>query len=342
MGAFDEADYPMTDRQSLISTFLTDTPWHNWTRAPLAGDASNRRYERLCDADGATVVLMDAPPDQGEDVAPFVAIANYLRDQGLSAPQILAEDHDNGFLVIEDLGDALFARVMRDDPAQERPLYEAATDVLVALHEAPMPELEPLGPRLMAELSSLAFAKYRDVIREDPSPEHVARFTDQFEDILRRTIKGDVVLVQRDYHAENLIWLPERSGVARVGLLDFQAARAGHRAYDLVSLLQDARRDVPAVIEMQMMERYIAATGVDEGSFRAAYTVLGVQRNMRILGVFARLGRDYGKPHYVDLIPRVWDHFHRGLDHPAMAPLAEFLHQEMPAPTPEVLNRLRG
>ncbi|MFV1462481.1 MULTISPECIES: aminoglycoside phosphotransferase family protein [unclassified Phaeobacter] len=332
----------MTDRNHLISTFLSDTPWQDWTREPLAGDASNRRYERLRHHDGTSVVLMDAPPDQGEDVAPFVEIATYLRDQGLSAPEILAEDRTNGFLIIEDLGDALFARVMRDDPAQERALYEAATDVLIALHDAPMPELEPLGPRLMAELSVLAFEKYRDVIREETSAEHLARFTDQFEDILRRTIKGDVVLVQRDYHAENLIWLPERTGVAKVGLLDFQAARAGHRAYDLVSLLQDARRDVPAAIEMQMMDRYVTATGVDEGSFRAAYTVLGVQRNMRILGIFARLGRDYGKPQYVDLIPRVWDHFHRGLDHPAMAPLAEFLHREMPVPTPEVLDRLRG
>ncbi|MFS4581657.1 aminoglycoside phosphotransferase family protein [Phaeobacter sp. C3_T13_0] len=332
----------MTDRQLLISAFLSDTPWHSWTREPLAGDASNRRYERLRDQNGASVVLMDAPPDQGEDVAPFVEIANYLRDQGLSAPEILAEERTNGFLVIEDLGDALFARIMRDDPKQERPLYQAATDLLVALHDAPMPELEPLGPRLMAELSGLAFVKYRDVIRNEASHEQLAHFTDQFEDILQRTITGDSVLVQRDYHAENLIWLPERSGVAQVGLLDFQAARAGHRAYDLVSMLQDARRDVTAAIEMQMMDRYIAATGVDEVNFRAAYTVLGVQRNLRILGVFARLGRDYGKPQYVDLIPRVWDHFYRGLDNSAMAPLAEFLRQEMPTPTPDVLNRLRG
>ncbi|APG48765.1 aminoglycoside phosphotransferase family protein [Phaeobacter porticola] len=332
----------MTDREQLITSFLTNTPWRDWSRTPLAGDASNRRYERLHSDDGRAVVLMDAPPDQGEDVAPFVQIAAYLRKQGLSAPEVLAEDHDHGFLMIEDLGDALFTRVMAKNPKQEQSLYEAATDVLITLHNAPMPELEPLGPRLMAELSGLVFEKYRDVIQNDQSPDHLARFTDQFEDILRGTTKGDVVLVQRDYHAENLIWLPEREGIARVGLLDFQAARAGHRAYDLVSMLQDARRDVPAAIEMQMIDRYIAATGVNDSSFRAAYAVLGVQRNLRILGVFARLSCDYGKPQYVDLIPRVWDHFRRGLDHPAMAPLAEFLHQEIQAPTPDVLDRLRG
>lgn len=332
----------MTDRATLITNFLSASPWQDWHRAPLAGDASNRRYERLRNDQGNSVVLMDAPPDKGEDVIPFIQIATYLRAQGLSAPDILAEDRENGFLMIEDLGDDLFARVMEREPEKERPLYEAATDVLVTLHNAPLPELEPLGARLMAELSSLAFAKYRDVILEEPAPELLTRFTDQFEDILRSTVKGDTVLVQRDYHAENLLWLPEREGVARVGLLDFQAARAGHRAYDLVSMLQDARRDVPAVVEMQMIDRYIAATGVDDSSFRAAYTVLGVQRNLRILGVFARLGSDYGKPQYVDLIPRVWDHFRRGLDHPAMAPLADFLLREMPTPTPDVLSRLRG
>ena len=148
-----------------------------------------------------------------------------------------------------------------------------------------------------------------------------------------------MVLVQRDYHAENLLWLPDRQGVARVGLLDFQAARAGHRAYDLVSLLQDARRDVPAGVEMRMLDRYIAKTGVDELGFRTAYTVLGVQRNLRILGVFARLSLDYGKPQYVNLIPRVWDHMNRGLEHPALAPVADIIRGAMPAPTPKFLKR---
>jgi aminoglycoside/choline kinase family phosphotransferase len=330
----------MTDRTDLANSFLAATPWADARRAPLAGDASNRRYERLTHQ-GATAVLMDAPPEKGEDVRPFVRIARHLRDQGLSAPEILAEDSEHGFLLLEDLGDDLFARVIPRQPDLERPLYECATDLLVALHDAPLPELDRYGPRLMAEMAGLALSKYRSGILGDHDPDLQKRFENQFEDILRLTVRGDAVLVQRDYHAENLLWLPEREGVARVGLLDFQDARAGHPAYDLVSLLQDARRDVPAGIEMQMIDRYIAATGADDHGFRTAYTVLGVQRNLRILGVFARLSLEYGKPHYVDLIPRVWAHMIRGLEHPALAPVADMIRAALPAPSAENLDRLR-
>jgi len=331
----------MTDRNTLCESFLSATPYAAWQRGLLAGDASNRRYERLAGADGKSVVLMDAPPEKGEDVRPFIRIAEYLRAQGLSAPEILARDVEHGFLLLEDLGDDLYARVILREPVLEKELYEAATDALVALHQAPIPDLEPYGPRMMAEMAGLALSKYRDGILGGQDPKLQSRFEDQFEDILRETVKGDPVLVQRDYHAENLLWLPAREGVARVGLLDFQDARSGHRVYDLVSLLQDARRDVPAGIEMQMISRYITAAGTDESGFRTAYTVLGVQRNLRILGVFARLSQEYGKPHYVDLIPRVWDHFIRGLEHPALAPVADLLRESLPAPTPENLDKLR-
>ncbi len=341
MAASHGAHLRMIDRKTLCEKFLSQTPYVDWQRGLLAGDASNRRYERLTGPDGRTVVLMDAPPEKGEDVRPFVRIADYLRTQGLSAPEILAQDAVHGFLLLEDLGDDLFSRVIQREPALEKELYEAATDVLVALHQAPMPKLEPYGPRLMAEMSGLALSKYRTGILGHCDPGLQSRFEDHFEDILRDTVKGDPVLVQRDYHAENLLWLPDRTGVARVGLLDFQDARAGHPAFDLMSLLQDARRDVPAGIEMQMISRYIAAANMDESGFRTAYSVLSVQRNMRILGVFARLSIDYGKPHYVTLIPRVWDHFIRGLDHPALAPVADLLRDSLPAPSPENLDKLR-
>lgn len=341
MAASDGAHQHMTNRNFLCDNFLAGTPYANWQRGPLAGDASNRRYERLTNTDGQSVVLMDAPPEKGEDVRPFVRIAEYLRAQGLSAPEVLAQDCEHGFLLLEDLGDDLFARVVNREPALEWELYEAATDALAALHRAPMPELEPYGPRLMAEMAGLALSKYRAGILGGSDPDLLARFENLFEDILRETVKGDTVLVQRDYHAENLLWLPQREGVARVGLLDFQDARSGHPSYDLVSLLQDARRDVPAGIEMQMINRYIEASGVEESGFRSAYTVLGVQRNLRILGVFARLSLEYGKPHYVDLIPRVWDHFIRGLEHPALAPVTNLLRESLPAPAPGNLDKLR-
>ncbi|TDK44462.1 aminoglycoside phosphotransferase family protein [Antarcticimicrobium luteum] len=333
----------MTDRATLAESFLATTDWSRAPRAPLAGDASNRRYERLSDpATGRTAVLMDAPPEKGEDVRPFTAIARFLRDQGLSAPEIYAEDAETGFLLLEDLGDALFARVLAADPKPERQLYEAATHVLIALHEATPPALAAYDPPLMAGLAGLAFTKYRAGILGDDGGEAHQRFLLRFEDILRATTSGKQVVILRDYHAENLIWLPDRNGPARVGLLDFQDAMLGHPAYDLVSLLQDIRRDVPAGIEIAMTDLYISAAGVDDHIFRTAYAVLGAQRNLRILGVFARLATDYGKPQYVDLIPAVWAHLTRDLDHPALAPVADLLLGALPAPTPEALARLRS
>ncbi|WP_425084045.1 aminoglycoside phosphotransferase family protein [Ruegeria profundi] len=333
----------MTDRTVLAEALIAQTPWANATRAPLAGDASNRRYERLTDpATGRTAVLMDAPPDRGEDVEPFVRIANHLRAVGLSAPEIYAEDNRNGFLVLEDLGDDLFSRVLIKDPSQERLLYEAATDVLLHLHEAPILTLPSYDPTLMTELAALAFTKYAQAILGDHDEDAQERFELRFADILLQETSGTKVVVQRDYHAENLIWLPEREGVQRVGLLDFQLAMLGHPAYDLVSLLQDVRRTVPTGIEMQMVNRYIAASGMDDHDFRTAYSVLGTQRNLRILGVFARLATDYGKPHYVDLIPATWAHLMRDLEHPALIPVAGILRDALPEPTAENLARLKA
>lgn len=331
----------MTDRATEAEAFLATTDWAGAARAPLAGDASNRRYERLTDpATGRSAVLMDAPPDRGEDVRPFTAIARYLREQGLSAPEIYAEDAETGFLLLEDLGDALFARVLENDPAPERALYEAATQLLIALHQAPPPDLPPYDPPLMAELAALAFTKYRAGILGDDGGETCRRFIERFEDVLRATTGGRQVVILRDYHAENLLWLPERDGVRRVGLLDFQDAMLGHPAYDLVSLLQDIRRDVPAGIEIAMTDLYISTTGSDDHAFRTAYAVLGAQRALRILGVFARLATEYGKPRYADMLPAVWTHLVRNLEHPALAPVAQLLLEALPAPTPDALKRL--
>ena len=333
----------MTDRSVLADAFLASTRWAKARRSPLAGDASNRRYERLnMPETGETAVLMDAPPEKGEDVQPFIQIARHLHGLGLSAPEIFAEDAEYGFLLIEDLGDDLFSRVIPRLPDLERTLYEAATDVLVALHDAPMPKLESYSPDLMTRMASLAFSKYRDPVIGTPDSDTQTRFAQRFEDILAQTTNSiPPVLTQRDYHADNLLWLPERKDVARVGLLDFQDAMSAHPAYDLVSLLQDVRRDVPAAIEAAMIDRYIMATGVDDHLFRTAYMVLGAQRGLRILGVFGRLGREYGKPHYVDMIPKVWDNVARNLEHPALAPVADLLLNALPRPTAEALKTLK-
>lgn len=332
----------MTDRTALMQDFLAGTEWANAALAPLAGDASNRRYLRLTHRDtGANAVLMDAPPERGEDVRPFLHIARYLTGLGLSAPQILAQNETLGFLILEDLGDALFARVIPAAPQMEEPLYAVATDVLADLHRAgPPADLKPYGPDTMTDMAALAFDWYLTGATGENSPDRTAALK-ALHTLLSQHAGTTDVIVLRDYHAENLLWLPERTGVARVGLLDFQDAMTGHRAYDLVSVLQDARRDVPQEIETTMMARYCAATGQEETAFSAAYHCLGAQRNLRILGVFARLCLRDGKAQYVDLIPRVWGYLQRDLDHPALSPVASILRAALPAPSPAILSRLR-
>ena len=330
----------MTDRDTLARAFVAATDWAAARLAPLAGDASNRRYLRLR-LDTRTAVLMDAPPEKGEDVRPFIAIAEYLTGLGLSAPRILARDTEAGFLLLEDLGDALFARAIPADPGSEALLYATATDLLVALHRAAPPAgLAAYDAPVMADMAALAFDWYAGQTTGFAS-ETRAAFHAEIKAVLARTAPGTPVLIQRDYHAENLLWLPDRDGVARVGLLDFQDAMLGHAGYDLVSLLQDARRDVPTQVEARMIARYTAATGTDPDAFDAAYHALGAQRNLRILGVFARLCLRDGKAHYVDLIPRVWGLLQRDLAHPALAPLRRFT-DTLPAPTPDILNQLKS
>lgn len=329
-------------RETLLSSFLASTEWSSAKRAPLAGDASNRRYERLTDTDGKQAVLMDAPPEKGEDVRPFVKIAEFLTASGLSAPRILAEDTEHGFLLLEDLGDALFARVIPDAPELEETLYAAATDVLLALHDATPPEgLSPYDGIVKTDMAALAYRWYRDFGSDTVSAETSA-FKAAFQPLMKAHFRDLPVLVQRDYHAENLLWLPEREGAARVGLLDFQDAMLGHPAYDLVSLLQDARRDVPEEIETRMIRYYCEKSGTEQSHFEEAYALLGAQRNLRILGVFGRLSLHANKPHYVDFIPRVWGYLLRDLEHPVLAPVRDMILQDLPEPTDAHLEELKS
>lgn len=331
----------MTDRQSLSTRFLRQAGWGDAAIRNLAGDASNRRYLRLFQ-NGERAVLMDAPPEKGEDVRPFVKIAHLLQSQGFSAPDIVAEDENAGFLLLEDLGDDLFARVVLEQPELEQTLYRAATDVLVELHAADLQEgLEPYDPDLMANLSGLAFDWYAAGATGKDFGEAKAAFAKEFSAKLLELDHLSAVLIQRDYHAENLIWLPSRQGTARVGLLDFQDAMAGHPAYDLVSLLQDARRDVPAHIEEEMIQRYVTAKGLDREVFSAAYALIGLQRNLRIIGVFARLCLRDSKAHYVDLIPRVWRHMTHDLKMVNSTYLETVLLENLPFPDDETCETLR-
>ena len=333
----------MTDRPGLAQAFLKRTRWADAQVTLLAGDASNRRYHRLyLPETGETAVLMDAPPNKGEDVRPFIYIAKYLTGVGLSAPRILTADETQGFLLLEDLGDALFARVAALDPSLEETLYTTATDALIALHkQAPPSGIKAYDTMVMSDMAVLSFDWYATGAGRADEPARQA-FHRSIGSVLDRHAGTHDVLIQRDYHAENLLWLPDRRGVARVGLLDFQDAMLGHRAYDLVSLLQDARRDVSPKIEQVMIKRYATATDADPETFEAAYRCLGAQRNLRILGVFARLCIRDGKQGYIDLIPRVWNHLQSDLKHPALTPIAEILNSSLPEPTPRILQMLKA
>jgi len=330
----------MPDRTDRKAAFLLRSGWGGAACRFLAGDASARSYDRLTWA-GKTAVLMDAPADQGEDIGPFVAIARHLGAIGLSAPAILAEDRDHGFLLLEDLGDDLFARLTDRDPSCEPALYGAAVDVLIRLQsQPPAPDLPDASAADWAEAAAVALDWYRYAITGDRVS--TARFRQTVEAALEAHANGPRVMILRDYHAENLLWLPQRSGVARVGILDFQLAQLGQPGYDLVSLCQDARRDVSPKVEAAMIRRFTDATGLEDFGFTASYAALGAQRALRILGVFARLCLVTGKPGYVALIPRVWAQLQQNLSHPALADLSLLCADLLPEPTASRLERIRS
>jgi len=328
----------MDNRTAAATHFLNNTHWAAAQRRFLAGDASDRRYERL-HLDDKTAVLMDAPPGKGDDPVDFIAIAAHLNALGLSAPCILAKDLANGFLLIEDLGDALFAGLVDQDPSKEAGLYAAATDVLLHLqsHAAP-PNLPNLAAKDWAQAAGFALDWYRMAALGQAGDG--TNFYETLTNLIKTYADGPRVLILRDFHAENLLWLPNRDGLAQVGLLDFQLGQMGQPAYDLVSLLQDARRDVSPEVEVAMIARFRKST--DPEAFSTAYATIGAQRALRILGIFARLCLVAGKAQYVSLIPRVWGQLQRNLAHPALADLAEICATLLPEPTSQALEGIRA
>jgi len=304
---------------------------HGWAEAvilPLAGDASFRRYFRILVGD-RRAVLMDAPPPH-EDVRPFVAVADWLEQIGLVAPRVLAADVDRGLLLLDDLGDARMREAADAEPEAERELYETAVDVLVHLHQQPsMPGLSPHG--LDHWLAELRLFPEWYVPAVGLKPIDAEQWDEAWRTVLEPVANDGLgpVTVLRDYHAENVMLVDGRGGIGRFGLIDFQDAVAGHPAYDLASILEDARRDVPPELEREMIDRYIAKSSSDE-RFERAYWALAAQRNTRILGVFCRLWKRDGKDRYKAFQPRMWGLLERDLAHPGLEPLRRWFDDNVP------------
>jgi N-acetylmuramate 1-kinase len=352
----------VVERLRALRQFLEGADFIGARRKRMAGDASIRSYARLINDDG-TFILMNSPkrPDGpaiydgksysaavhlAEDVKPFVAIDRGLRDRGFSAPEIHHADLEGGFLITEDFGAEPV--IEGDPPAPITERYEAATDMLAALHYERLPEVLPLTPEADYPIpvfdvdawlveSGLMLEWYLPDRGVTPNEKLRAEFMTMWRDILREPASAARTWVLRDFHSPNLIWLGDREGVKRVGIIDFQDAVLGPAAYDVVSLLQDARIDVPEMTELSLFSRYIrkrreADPGFDAAEFATLYAVLSAQRNTRLLGTFARLNRRDGKPQYLRHQPRIWAYLNRSLAHPALAPLRDWYAANVPPP----------
>jgi N-acetylmuramate 1-kinase len=351
-------------RLEALRRFLTDAGYANARRQRMAGDASTRSYARLVRADGVFILMNSPRRSDGpaiydgksysaavhlaEDVKPFVAIAGGLRERGFSAPAIHHADLDSGFLITEDFGSA--GVIEGDPPAPIAERYQTATDLLAALHREPLPETLPLAPQityaipvfdtdaLLVEIG-LMLEWYLPDRGVTPDDNMRAEFIAMWRELLSKPAAAAKTWVMRDFHSPNLIWLEARSDIAKVGIIDFQDAVLGPPAYDLVSLLQDARIDVPEPLELALLTRYIKARrasdeAFDPAGFAELYAIMSAQRNTRLLGTFARLNRRDGKPQYLRHQPRIWAYLNRSLAHPALAAFREWYAANVPPPVP--------
>jgi len=355
---------PRVERIGAIRRFLDAAGFAEAERRRLPGDASTRGYERLV-LDGHSYILMNAPrrPDGppvrdgrpysaiahlAEDVAPFVAMALGLRARGFSAPDIFHAAVAQGLVLLEDLGDNRV--VAGDPPAPIAECYAAAVDLLAALHGQDLPDELPVLDQAVHRIPPYdigAFLIEAELLLDWYLPHRQAAisassrevFVALWRDALQPALDAAPTWVLRDFHSPNLLWLPERTGVARVGLLDFQDALMGPAEYDLASLLQDARVDVPEAMELALIGRYVrlrreADAAFDAAGFARLYATMAAQRASKILGIFARLDRRDGKPQYLRHMPRIWAYLRRALAHPALAPLEAWYGTHVPEPAP--------
>ena len=352
---------PRVNRIARVRQFISESGYGDAVRARVQGDASTRSYERFALGDKRVILMNspqrpDGPPIRGgkpysaiahlaETVAPFVALANGLRERGFSAPAILYADLAQGLLFIEDLGDERV--VAGDPPAPIMDRYETAVDALVALHQQDLPGAVAVSPQVQYRIPPYdmdAFLIEAELLLDWFLPRFGVRMPDEqreqfralWREHLQPAIAAPPTWVLRDFHSPNLLWLPRRTGIARLGILDFQDALMGPAGYDLASLLQDARIDVPEKTEVALLGRYVLARrqrtpGFDHAEFIRIYVTLAAQRASKILGIFARLDMRDGKPQYLRHLPRIWGYLQRSLGHPALKPLRAWYDANVPS-----------
>lgn len=324
----------MTARDALIAAFLDSAGWPGAVRETLAADASFRRYDRVRLGD-RRAVLMDAPPEH-EDIAPFIDIARHLRGLGYSAPEPIKADLDVGLLLLEDLGNDTFTRLLARG-ADERSLYLLATDLLIDLHRKPREQsvfdaLPKYSDQLfLDEAALLADWYFPAALGGSLSADTRTSYVDAWRSALPLARAVPETLVLRDYHVDNLIRIDGRDGITACGLLDFQDAVIGPVSYDFVSLAKDARRDVPRALVEELRRRYLdGVPHTDANDFDRSCAILGAQRHCKVIGIFTRLCVRDGKPGYLDHIPRVWRLLEASLAHPALAGIAAWLDAHIP------------
>lgn len=324
----------MTERNNLIHKFLADNGWQNATSMPLAGDASHRKYFRVF-VDDATAILMDAPPKK-EATEPFVVITQHLHNLGYSAPTIIAQDSENGLVLLEDLGDNTFTIILNSGVDESR-LYECAVDLLVDLHKRPLSQsLHPSLPVYDDNLLLYELKLFSDWYLPHILPNEVVQIAREvyisiWLELLPLCQSSPKTLVHRDFHADNLMWLPDRSGLASCGLIDYQDAVAGPSAYDLMSLIEDARRDLRPGLPDQLKKRYlIEFPDLNHEKFMQSFHILAAQRHCKVIGIFFRLAIRDNKNTYLSHIPRVWNHLENACFFAKLNPLREWLDQYIP------------
>jgi aminoglycoside/choline kinase family phosphotransferase len=343
------------DREQLKDQFLDSIGWNDAIREHLSGDASFRSYERVRMLTPATTseslpesvepfstellefaVLMDAPPPE-EDIKPFISIAKMLQKRGLNAPLIYGADEDNGLILLQDFGDNRYNRILNDNATivgdeNAKKIYTYAIDVLLQLHGHAIDDALPAyNDALYKKELTLLTSWYMPLMGTETTTTIEGEFLSLWTNILKQIDTLPSTIVLRDYHADNLMWLDDKQGISQVGLLDFQDAVLGSPAYDMVSLLEDARRDVSIEFAEEMITYYLAnAARIDENNFRTSYAILGAQRNIKILGIFARLCERDDKSDYLDFIPRVWKYLEHDLSHPALKPIKRFMDTHFP------------